>query len=644
MAIQKLLSSLSSKNKRILSLCGIYFLSIEILFLSFSFVEHKTIDANVKIETRFDQLITSIDSLERSAISNKPLSQKQSCYTLARKNYKHIEAVIEYVAPFFAKYYINGPPIKKYDIENGNKVFEPHGFQLLESALFSNDTSLSKEEMIYEIKLLKETIIQTKKKYKSVVPRNEQYFDMIQLELIRIISLNINGYDCSITKENISETSYALEGIADLLLGIDEINSKSKSIQVFKKIISESKNFVLENEDYNSFDRLGFIVNYIKPLYAVICEIRKELKLEPTPVNYAINLREKNLFGSSFFNKYYFSVNISASAYTREQVELGKILFFDPVLSGNNKRACASCHKPQFGFADTVAKNLDYNRTGPLKRNTPSLLNVMHQKNFFYDGRSLQLEDQASDVLHAKNEMNSTPADIVNKLKQSNDYKILFRKAFMGRPDTAITFYGILKSLSEFEKTLISTNSRFDKYIQGDKKALSKNEIAGYTVFAGKALCASCHFFPLFNGLVPPAYNDNEFEVIGTPKNSNSKQIDSDSGRVLITKKHIHLYSFKTPGIRNLKATFPYMHNGVFKNLDEVIDFYNKGGGSLDNNSTLTNQTLPFDSLQLSLQEKADIKSFLMSLSDNQYKDITPKKLPKFKDPVIDHRKIGGEY
>lgn len=644
MAIQKLLSSLSSKNKRILSLCGIYFFSIEIIFLCFSFAELKTIDTNVRIETRFDKLIASLDSLEKSEINNKSLSHKQGCYELAHKNYKYIEGVIEYVAPFFAKYYINGPPIKKHDIENGNKVFEPHGFQLLESVLFSNDTILSKEEMIYEIKLLKETITQTKKKYKSVVPRNEQYFDMIQLELIRVISLNINGYDCSITKKNIVETTYVLDGISDLLLGLDGIYNKSNSIPVFKTAILDSKKFLLKNKDYNTFNRLDFIVNYIKPLYEVIHKIRREVKLNATPVNYAVNFEEKDLFGKYFFNKYYFSINISDSSLMNEQVELGKNLFFDPVLSGNNKRACASCHKPQFGFADTVAKHLDYSRSAFLKRNTPSLLNVMHQKNFFYDGRSLQLEDQVSDVLHAKNEMNSIPADVVSKLKQSDEYKNLFRKAFKGRADTAITFYGILKSIAEFEKTLVSSNSRFDKYIQGDKNALNKNEINGYTIFAGKALCASCHFLPLFNGLVPPAYNDNEFEVIGTPKNYNSKEIDSDSGRVLITKKNIHLYSFKTPGIRNLDLTFPYMHNGVFKNLDQVIDFYNKGGGSLENNKTIINQTLPFDSLQLSAKEKSDIKSFLLSLSDNPYKDITPKKLPKFKGADFDKRKIGGEY
>ena len=644
MAIQKRLSSLSSKNKRKIIVCVFYFVLLETIFFSFSFIELRPISPNSRIETRFDQLISSIDSLENSVTNNKTFSQKQSCYKLARKHYKYIEGVIEYVAPFFAKYYINGPPIKKHDIESGNKVFESHGFQLLESTLFSNDTSLSKGEIIYEIKLLKETINQTKKKYKSVVPRNEQYFDMIQLELIRVISLNINGYDCSVTKENITESAYALDGISELLLGVEKINIRSASISAFNKTILDSKNYLLQNKDYNTFDRLNFIVNYIKPLYEIIYTIRRELKLDPTPVNYAINFKEKALFGKSFFNKYYFSIKISDSALVGGQVELGKNLFFDPVLSGNNKRACASCHKPQFGFADTVHKNLDYNRSTFLKRNTPSLLNVMYQKSFFYDGRSLQLEDQVSDVLHAKNEMNSIPEDVVNKLRQSEDYLNLFRKAFKGRADTIITFYGILKSIAEFEKTLVSTNSRFDKYIQGNTTALNKNEINGYTVFSGKALCASCHFLPLFNGLVPPAFNDNEFEVIGTPKNYNSKIIDADSGRIVITKKQIHMFSFKTPGIRNLNLTFPYMHNGVFKNLEEVIDFYNNGGISLANNKPITNQTLPFDSLQLSLKEKADIKSFLLSLTDNPHKDIAPKKLPKFKNSDFDKRKIGGEY
>jgi cytochrome c peroxidase len=359
------------------------------------------------------------------------------------------------------------------------------------------------------------------------------------MELIRVVSLNINGYDCSITKENIKETVFVFDGISELLLEINEVKTKSNSLLALKELIVRSKNYLIKNKDYNTFNRLHFIVNYVKPLYELIYNIRGELKLGTTPVNYAVNFYEKNLFGKTFFNKYYFSVNISDSLLTNEQAELGKNLFFDPILSGNNKRACASCHKPEFAFSDPVAKNLDYNKSGFLKRNTPSLLNVMYQKNFFHDGRSLQLEDQASEVLHAKNEMNSVPVDIINKLRRSNSYRLLFRKAFRGRSDTAITFYAVLKSITEFEKTLVSMNSKFDKYIKGNKNALNKNEINGYNVFAGKALCGSCHFLPLFNGLVPPLYNDNEFEVIGAPLKPNSKEIDLDSGMALMVRRMI---------------------------------------------------------------------------------------------------------
>ncbi len=643
MGIQKLLSSLSSKNKRLLCIAGIHFIAIEGILLSFSFIGIQPQNANVIIDTHFGKLIENIDSLEKSVVENRPIAQKQFYYTLSRKNYKYLETVIEYVSPFFAKYYINGPPIRKHDIESGNKVIEPHGFQLLETFFFTDNSSLSKEEMIYEIRILRETIVQTRKKYKSVIPRTEQYFDMIQMELVRIISLNINGYDCAITKENIQETTFIFDGLLGVLEGIEEVRAKGRSLPKIKNLITDSKKYLSLNKEYDTFNRLYFITNYVKPLYSFVQKLRDELQLSSTPVNYAINFNENNLFDETFFNRYFFSINISDSTNILAQAELGKNLFFDPILSGNNKRACASCHKPEFAFSDTINKNFEYNRSGFVKRNTPALLNVMYQKSFFYDGRSLQLEDQVSDVLHAKNEMNSIPAEIVDKLRQSDEYKILFKKAFKGKADTAITFYAVLKSISEFEKTLVSLNSKFDKYIKGDKKALNQNEINGYNIFAGKALCGSCHFLPLFNGLVPPIYNDNEFEVIGTLKDPNSNELDPDSGRILITKKNIHAFSFKTPSIRNVESTFPYMHNGAYRTLEQVIEFYNKGGSSVIKQK-IEHQTLPFDSLQLSVKEKQDIKYFLLSLSDNAHKNIAPKKLPKIKDPILNERKIGGEY
>ena len=322
---------------------------------------------------------------------------------------------------------------------------------------------------------------------------------------------------------------------------------------------------------------------------------------------------------------------------------IGKILFFDPILSGNNQRACASCHNPNNAFGGAEDFNLNFTKTGKLKRNSPPLVNAFLQKSFFYDGRSLQLEEQANSVLENHQEMFAQPEDIIYKLKQSPEYKKYFSEAFKNSEDTSITYYAILKSLSEFERCLISLDSRFDKYIRGDKKQLTANEIKGYNIFSGKALCGSCHFFPLFNGVVPPFYGDNEFEVIGVPKSKNSKEVDPDSGRYNVTKNTIHLHSFKTPGIRNAEKTAPYMHNSIFKTIDEVLDFYNKGGGN-GLGSNIPNQTLPFDSLQLSKQELNCVKAFISSLSEKSLNIKAPLSLPIINIKGLEKRRVGGNY
>ena len=239
--------------------------------------------------------------------------------------------------------------------------------------------------------------------------------------------------------------------------------------------------------------------------------------------------------------------------------------------------------------------------------------------------------------------MNSTIEDMISKLNLSEEYQELFKISFKGTPDTVINYYGMLKAISEYEKTLISMNSRFDKYIKGDYKQLTNQEINGYNIFSGKALCGSCHFFPLFNGLVPPIYNDTEYEVIGVPEKMNRKLIDKDQGRIIVSRVSIHQYAFKTSTVRNIELTAPYMHNGVYKTLDDVIDFYNKGGGQ-GIGINLPHQTLPFDSLQLTKQEISNIKSFMLSLTDTTNLNKKPKRLPVFKDEKLNHRIIGGEY
>jgi cytochrome c peroxidase len=594
-----------------------------------------------------NQLISILDKsvlLADSIFIEKRLSQLRANYFSARRYYKHIECFLEYSSPFDVKYFINGPLVKKSDLEIGTRIVDPHGFQVIEEQLFGVD-SIDVPLLISELTLLRESFKGFKNKLKNININDSQIIEMMQFEMIRMSSLTLSGYDASFTKTNSLECISVFEGCRTLLDGIKKNNVKSYPTENHLKLIAQLKlaeKYCSINKNYDSFNRLFFITQHIKPIYKLLVKIHQTKIFPYTQVDYAINLNNERVFEKESYNINYFSIHTFDTFGLASQAKLGELLFFDPVLSGNNKRACASCHNPEKAFSDGFEKGVSYEKSD-LDRNTPSLLNTIFQKNFFYDGRARQLEQQANDVLHNQKEMNSTIEDMISKLNQSQEYQQLFKRSFKGTPDTVINYYGMLKAIAEYEKTLISMNSRFDKYIKGDFKQLTNQEINGYNLFSGKALCGSCHFFPLFNGLVPPIYNDTEYEVIGVPEKMNSKEIDKDQGRIVVSRVNIHQYAFKTPTVRNSALTAPYMHNGAYKTLDDVIDFYNKGGGQ-GLGINIPHQTLPFDSLQLTKQEISNIKSFMLSLTDTTSLNKKPKRLPLFKDEKLNHRIVGGEY
>lgn len=584
----------------------------------------------------------SIDSiLKQLECSSQNLSENQRedlifHYKASRKYYKHIEAIVEYYSARNTKYFINGPVILRSEIETGSRIFEPHGFQVIEQILYSHD-SIDSNRLVYEYKMLAEVFKLFRGKNEQIKFTDSKIIECVKFELYRIVSLSLNGYDCAFSKDNILECAYSLKGCLEMLKLIDK-NENQNDFTAFSQAI----NYCLNHSDYDSFDRLYFITRYMNPILYSLNEWVREKQINYLPVNYALNLKSDQFTGESVFNMNYFSVSIADSASHTAQAELGKLLFFDPILSGNNKRACASCHQPTHGFSDTKKVSFSFSKD-KLERNTPSLLNVVFQKEFFHDGRARQMEHQVSEVLLNHHEMNASIEEMILRLNSSQEYQNLFKKAFKGTEDTIIGFYSILKSISEYEKTLVSLNSRFDQYLKGDYKQLTKEEIHGYNVFSGKGLCGTCHFFPLFHGLVPPIYTDTEYEIIGVPESINSSKIDSDSGRIKISRANIQLFAFKTPTVRNVMLTAPYMHNGIYKTLDEVIDFYNHGGGK-GKGVKLSYQTLPFDSLKLSPVEINNLKAFLKCLTDTSGLTSIPDRLPLLKNPLLNKRKIGGEY
>lgn len=313
---------------------------------------------------------------------------------------------------------------------------------------------------------------------------------------------------------------------------------------------------------------------------------------------------------------------------TPERVELGKLLFFDPILSGDNKMSCAHCHHPDLGFSDGLPRARGKGATGvgssrkegiELSRAAPSLWNAFYYHRQFWDGRASDLEDQARFPITDASEMAQDPEELVRELKAIPEYRTLFDKVFGGSGGEAVTFANVQYAIAAFERTLVSLNSRFDRYAAGEGNALNASEKNGLKLFLSpKTRCNECHGIPTFA--------NRDFKVIGVPHPQNGPadvhkpEADPDKGGGPDG-------AFKIPTLRNVALTAPYMHTGEFKTLEEVLDFYSKGGGR----GRGLNVPLQDDKIRkfnLTDQEKRDMVAFLLTLTDQSAKPSIPKRVP----------------
>ncbi|WP_318503485.1 cytochrome-c peroxidase [Bacillus sp. T3] len=280
---------------------------------------------------------------------------------------------------------------------------------------------------------------------------------------------------------------------------------------------------------------------------------------------------------------------------TANVVELGKMLFFDPRLSGNNERSCATCHDPAKGYGDGRKTFEKYNGE-PGTRNSPTIINAGYYTTYFWDGRADSLEEQALGPIQNPNEMNQKLDELILELKGINDYTERFNAAF---PD-GVTEQNLAKAIAAFERQIVVKDTAFDQFMQGDTKALSDKELRGLELFTGKAMCSTCH-----NG---PNLSDNNFYNVGLDSN--------DEGLYALTKKAGDMGKFRTAGLYGITHTAPYMHDGSLKTLEDVIDYYNSGGGDHRNKSFyLKNFMSP---IGLSDAEKEDLLAFLKVLGGTE--------------------------
>lgn len=328
---------------------------------------------------------------------------------------------------------------------------------------------------------------------------------------------------------------------------------------------------------------------------------------------------------------------LATDAKNDPRVQLGRTLFFDPVLSGANDISCATCHHPDLGFGDgrglamgKGGKGLGPERTGGavVRRGAPTLWNCAYNHLQFWDGRAKDLEEQAEKPITSADEMAEDPENLIKELKQIPEYVQRFDKAFNGTNGSSLTFDNVVKAVAAFERTLTANNTPFDRYVKGDRAALTPAQVRGFNFFrSGRTRCFECHGMPTFA--------NRDFKIIGVP-NAEGQQ-DMDYGRFDVTKGEGNKFAFKVPTLRNVVLNAPYMHNGKFKTLEEVLDFYAAGGGSgagfkepkLDDKIHV---------YAISASEKQDMIQFLYALTDESNIPEFPEKVPSGL-PVVPHLK-----
>jgi cytochrome c peroxidase len=563
-------------------------------------------------EKQLDETIRQVAGLKMSVKQEKRLLPLQKKFLLARLSFKKTSIVIDHFYPFEARQ-LNGPALPRTEEDNPEQIYAPHGFQVIEELLFkSNNPSFASLEE--ELDVLLTVLVKFKNETGRAQKFNkENVLDALRASVIRLICLGITGFDSPLAKNSIPEAQATLGGMK-VYLQLYKKKDGGSWMDV-QALLDRAIQYVSVSTTFDNFDRLSFIRNLGDPLYSRLARISSEagynLENGKTPVNY----KARSLFAPDFFDTRFFSPN-ERFVLTAARADLGKRLFYDPLLSGNSSRSCATCHKPQLAFTDGLKTAVSFDEKTNLTRNTPTLWNSVFQTKQFYDSRTSKLENQLSEVVHNTNEMQGSLQESIQKIRLDKEYRILFTKAYSNEAD-AVTEYTIANAVSSYVRSLVALNSRFDQFMRGREGRLSVDERAGFNLFAGKAKCATCHFIPLFNGLVPPDFSETESEVLGVPGSKDTLHaiLDEDEGKYLYTRSDLHRYAFKTPTLRNIELTSPYMHNGVYNSLEEVLEFYNKGGGN-GLHIAPANITLPDEKLRLTKKELYQLNAFLKTLTD----------------------------
>lgn len=651
-------------------------LGLIICFIFFSYSLKSTEEEKPYTSYYFDLIADFnglLDDLKNYIIDNNLsdpkviLNIKSYIYT-CRSLLKQLDFWWRYYEPIAYKK-INGPLLVEWE----NEVFEKHekpykreGFGLSLALMYLEEKNITKDSLLHLI----EPAIKTIDVFSSdsIIQQLEtpaSFFFCNRLFLLNLAAIYTTGFECPEDEWILPELKFMLRTVEYIYksyqLQYPDLNLPQEYLDLFHEMslfVDQivKKNYIYVNpifgriqtsDSVSLFDHFKWIQKYVNPLYKMNQTlISKNHLVSLSYIDYSMNSKNRSIFDKSLYhaqNTQGIFLRVKDSSAIHEMIKLGKLLFYDPILSGNNKRSCASCHKPTQYFTDTsVISSLEFDGINRLPRNSPTLINSEFNHLILLDGKHITLQDQLQDVITNPKELAMKREDLVAKVISCPDYKKAFKSFLKYTPtEQKITPEHIVSVISMYVSTLSQYEAPFDQMMNG---TLSVNDEvqAGFNLFMGKAKCGTCHFVPLFNGVKPP-YTNSEFEVLGVPSDTTFRKISPDEGRFVINPAYETKHAFRTGSIRNSSFTKPYMHNGVFNTMDEVIEFYNAGGGN-GKGLIIENQTLSADSLKLTVLEKKQLITFIQSLDEMVPNQFPPMNLPKSKNKLLNNRKIGGEY
>lgn len=546
-------------------------------------------------EASLDSLLASVDGLD-SAIADPLRGAPRDAFRRARVAYKRAEFLLAYYSPTTVAA-VNGPADSDDPDGPPAPLGSRAGFGALETAIFGDSSERRTAVQTRRIVASMLTSLRALRGATTLLTVNDtSALDAMRLEVTRVMTTGIEGYDSDESGGSIVESAAALQGIVDGLARLTTTDHDAERAQAIARVARAAR-ALSSAPDFDALDRFGFISAAGIPAAAAITALRHAVDPRAQASRRVWRPTAATPFDSDAFDPSALAPEYAPRP-SPEIIATGRRLFFDPRLSGAGTRSCASCHVPTKSFTDGRVRAAPLGNTRTALRNTPTLVNAALQPAMFADERAGFVEDQIRVVLSSAAEMASSPE--------------------LAAARTGLDERTVRVALAAYIRTLTGLNSRFDRAIRGDTAAITADERRGFNLFAGKARCGTCHFAPLFGGTVPPEFTRSELEIVGVPSSAATKRatVDPDSGRERVDHWSEHRFAFRVPSIRNAALTAPYMHNGVYATLEQVVDFYDRGGGA-GIGATASAQTLPSRPLHLTPRERSDLVAFIHSVTDS---------------------------